>query len=93
MMFVKEAATFITALGTPLDQQDNLVEASFRRHIDHQLENDLDGLLVLGSMGQMACVKHSTYAECARVAVDQGPIWARAHKGLAHTQVGILGRD
>lgn len=71
MMFVKEAATFITALGTPLDQQDNLVEASFRRHIEHQLENDLDGLLVLGSMGQMACVKHSTFAECARVAVDE----------------------
>lgn len=70
-MFVKETATFITAVGTPLDQQNNLVEASFRRHIDHQLENDIDGLLVLGSMGQMACIKHSTYAECARVAVDE----------------------
>lgn len=69
-MFQDKTAVFITALGTPLNEQGDLVESSFRRHIHHQLENEMDGLLVLGSMGQMPCVKQSTLVDVARVAAD-----------------------
>ena len=69
-MFDKDEAIFVTALGTPLDNQSELVEDSFCRHIDNQLEYGVDGFLVLGTMGYMPCVTESAYLKCAQVACE-----------------------
>lgn len=62
---------FYTALGTPLDEKGNLVEESLRKHIEQQIEAGASGLLLMGSMGIEAFVKNSTYADVAKVAVEQ----------------------
>ena len=68
-MFDKKLASFVTALGTPVDEQGDLLEQSFRLHINDQLDQgQVDGFLVLGTMGQMPCLKLSTYQQCAKAA-------------------------
>ncbi len=62
---------FYTALGTPLDENGNLVEESLRKHIRQQIEAGASGLLVMGSMGIEATVKLSAYKEIVRVAADE----------------------
>ena len=41
----------VTALGTPLDRNEDLHEKGMRKQIRMQLAAGVDGLLVLGSMG------------------------------------------
>ncbi len=62
---------FYTALGTPLDENGNLVEASLRKHINQQIEAGASGLLLMGSMGIEAYIKNAAYAEIVRVAADE----------------------
>lgn len=62
---------FYTALGTPLDVDGNLVEASLRKHINQQIEAGASGLLLMGSMGIEAYIKNSAYAEIVRVGADE----------------------
>ena len=62
---------FYTALGTPLDKNGDLIEASLRRHIRQQIDAGAAGLLLMGSMGIEAYLKNSTYAEAVRVAEDE----------------------
>ena len=62
---------FYTALGTPLDENGNLVEASLRKHINQQIKAGASGLLLMGSMGIEAHIKNSAYADVARVGADE----------------------
>ena len=62
---------FYTALGTPLDKDGNLVEASLRKHINQQIDAGAAGLLLMGSMGIEAYLKTSTFGECVKVAADE----------------------
>ncbi len=62
---------FYTALGTPLDENGNLVEASLRKHINQQIEAGAAGLLLMGSMGIEPYIKNSAYKEIVRVAVEE----------------------
>jgi len=62
---------FYTALGTPLDENGNLVEASLRKHINQQIDAGASGLLVMGSMGIEAAIKLSAYKDIVRVAADE----------------------
>ena len=62
---------FYTALGTPIDENGNLVEGSLRKHINQQIEAGASGLLVMGSMGNEACIKLSAYKEIVRVASEE----------------------
>lgn len=62
---------FYTALGTPLDKDGNLVEASLRKHINQQIDAGASGLLLMGSMGIEACIKNSAYKEIVRVASEE----------------------
>ena len=62
---------FYTALGTPLDENGNLVEESLRKHINQQIEAGASGLLLMGSMGIEAYIKNSAYGEIVRVAADE----------------------
>ncbi len=62
---------FYTALGTPLDENGNLMEQSLRKHIRQQIEAGASGLLLMGSMGIEAYVTNSAYADIVRVAADE----------------------
>ena len=62
---------FYTALGTPLDENGNLIEKSLRRHIRQQADAGASGLLLMGSMGIEAYIKNSTYKEVVRVGADE----------------------
>lgn len=62
---------FYTALGTPLDENGNLVAASLRKHINQQIDAGASGLLLMGSMGIEAYIKNSAYDDIVRVAVDE----------------------
>lgn len=62
---------FYTALGTPLDENGNLVEASLRKHINQQINSGASGLLLMGSMGIEAHIKNSSYGDIVRVAAEE----------------------
>ena len=62
---------FYTALGTPLDNDGNLVKESLKKHINQQIDAGASGLLLMGSMGIEAYITNKTYAECVRTAVDE----------------------
>ena len=38
---------FYTALGTPIDENGDLVEASLRKHVNQQIEAGASGLLLM----------------------------------------------
>ena len=44
-------AGFVTALGTPLDKDGNLMVESYKKEIEDQIQAGAAGLLVMGSMG------------------------------------------
>ena len=61
----------VTALGTPLDRNEDLHEKGMRKQIRMQLAAGVDGLLVLGSMGCMQMLKDEVFVEAVEVAVDE----------------------
>ena len=61
---------FITAVGTPLDEEGNLIKESFRKHIDDQIKANISGILCMGSMGKQATIKNNVFIEVAETAVD-----------------------
>jgi len=61
---------FYTALGTPVNENGDIVEASLRREIEAQIDAGASGLLLLGSMGIEESIKLSAWAEAARIAAD-----------------------
>ena len=74
---------FYTALGTPLDEEGNLVAASLEKHIEGQIEAGASGLLLMGSMGIEAYIKNSAYAEIVKVG-------AAANRGRLPMFVGVM---
>ena len=60
---------YYTALGTPLDEKGNILAEELIKHIEMQIEAKASGLLLMGSMGIEAAVKHSAYAEIVKIAV------------------------
>ena len=62
---------FYTALGTPLDENGNVIEAALRKHIRQQISAGAAGLLLMGSMGIEAYLTNKAYADAVRIAVDE----------------------
>ena len=62
---------FYTALGTPIDKDGELVEASLRKHINQQIDAGAAGLLLMGSMGMEAYLTGSAYKAAVDAAVDE----------------------
>jgi 4-hydroxy-tetrahydrodipicolinate synthase len=71
VLYKKKEVTFITAVGTPLDSEGKLEEESFRLHLNDQIKNGIDSILVMGSMGMMPCLTLPTYLRCDRTAVSE----------------------
>ncbi|GGD51948.1 dihydrodipicolinate synthase family protein [Paenibacillus nasutitermitis] len=74
---------FYPAIGTPLDEQGNVIVSSLKLHVEDQLTADPAALLVMGSMGNQPTVKNSEYAKVAQIAVD-------AAKGDCPVFVGVM---
>jgi len=62
---------FVPALGTPLDENGCLVEASMRKQVEDQINAGAAGLLCMGSMGIQAYIDRDEAPNVARVCVDQ----------------------
>jgi 4-hydroxy-tetrahydrodipicolinate synthase len=58
---------FYTALGTPIDDNGDLVAESLKKHIEQQIEYGASGLLLMGSMGIEGYLKNTTFAETVKV--------------------------
>ncbi len=73
---------FVPALGTPLDENGQLVERSYARQIQRMLDAGAVGLLSMGSMGQQAflqpdvCVRAATTA--VKTAAGRVPVYVGA---------------
>lgn len=61
---------FVPALGTPLNQDGELVAAGFKTQIEQQITAGAVGLLAMGSMGQQAFIRNDVYPEVAKAAVE-----------------------
>ncbi len=61
---------FYTALGTPLDENGNIIADSLVKEINIQIEAGASGLLLMGSMGIQASIKSSAYKEAVKIASE-----------------------
>ncbi len=60
---------FYCALGTPLDEEGGLLPGSLERHILNQIDCGAAGLLLMGTMGMLGCIRDDQYEAAVRTAV------------------------
>jgi 4-hydroxy-tetrahydrodipicolinate synthase len=58
------------ALGTPLDNNGNVIKESLCAHIESQISSGISGVLLMGTMGMLGCVRDSQYEEVVKCAVN-----------------------
>lgn len=63
-------AGFVTALGTPLNKEGNLLVESYKKQIEDQIQAGAVGLLTMGTMGQQAFIRSDVCVQVARAAVE-----------------------
>ena len=90
-----KSAHFITAIGTPLTEDEALHEQGLEAHLADQRNSHIDGILVGGTMGAMQLLTEETYRRLVRRAVElwagHGEIFVGAgDTGLARTRERIL---
>ncbi|GGD56431.1 dihydrodipicolinate synthase family protein [Paenibacillus nasutitermitis] len=72
--------SYYPALGTPLDQDGNVLADSLSKHVEDQIRRKAEGLFVMGSMGIQPMIKDSEYVKVARIAAEaargQCPVYA-----------------
>lgn len=61
---------FYCALGTPLDEEGRLIPNSLTKHIDDQIANGTSGLLLMGTMGMLGCIRDDQYEAAIATAVQ-----------------------
>ena len=61
---------FYTALGTPWTEDGKILKGALMAHIKQQIEAGASGLLLMGSMGNQACVKHSELKGAVDAAIE-----------------------
>ena len=83
MKGIKMKSGFYPALGTPLDEQGNLVKKSMQDQIERMIDAGASGLLVMGSMGQQAYIKDSQCQPIAKAAIE-------ANKGRLPLFIGAM---
>ncbi len=60
---------FYPALGTPTEDNGELIESSYYKGIELMIEADAKGVLCMGSMGKMVTIKNSEYHKIAKYCV------------------------
>jgi len=65
-------ARFITALGTPLTDDDRLHTEGLGRHLDDQAAAGIDSLLVGGTMGMMPLLTDDTWKNLLQQSIELG---------------------
>ena len=68
--FIMLKQGFYTALGTPLDKNGNILAKSLAAHIESQIEAGASGLLLMGTMGILGCIRDSQYSGIVKIAVE-----------------------
>ena len=75
-------ARLIGALGTPLDEDECLLESSLKKHLDEQWSQGIKGVLVGGTMGVMQLLRDQTYLNLVKCSVEftagRGEVFAGA---------------
>lgn len=61
---------FVPAVGTPLDQNGNLLTESYKKQINDMIDRGAVGILSMGSMGIQAFLKADVYPKVAQAAVE-----------------------
>src|SRR5687768_13868415 len=61
---------FITAIATPLHEDDSLHEEALEKEIADQFDAGINGLLVAGTMGSMQLLTDETYSRLVRRSVE-----------------------
>ena len=57
---------FYPALGTPTEDNGELIESSYNKEIELMIEAGAQGVLCMGSMGKMASIRNSEYPKIAK---------------------------
>ena len=63
-------AGFVPALGTPLDENGNLMVDSYKKHIEDQINAGAVAILCMGSMGQQPYIRQDVCIEVAKAAIE-----------------------
>jgi 4-hydroxy-tetrahydrodipicolinate synthase len=61
---------FISAIGTPLTNDERLHDEGLARHLEDQWSHGINGVLVGGTMGLMQMLRDETYTRLARRSVE-----------------------
>ena len=61
---------FITAIGTPLTEDEQLHEEGLKLQLQDQWNHGIDGILVAGSMGAMQLLTDRTYKKLIEKSVE-----------------------
>lgn len=61
---------FYTALGTPFDSDGSVLTDSLADHIENQIAAGASGLLLMGTMGMIGCVRQDQYERTVRAAEE-----------------------
>lgn len=78
---------FVPALGTPLDQQGNLMADSLKKQIEDQIQAGAVGLLCMGSMGIQAFIRSEVYPQVAKTAVEAAAGRVPVYVGAMDTSI------
>jgi 4-hydroxy-tetrahydrodipicolinate synthase len=60
----------IGAIGTPLDEEENLHVEGLSRHLDEQWSHGVGGVFVAGTMGCLPLLREKTYVDLVRQSVE-----------------------
>ncbi len=63
-------AGIVSAVGTPLDANGNLVVDSYKKQIEDQIKAGVIGILSMGSMGQQAFIRTEECRKVAQAAIE-----------------------
>ncbi len=78
---------FYCALGTPFDNDGNVILDSLKKHIESQVGAGASGILLMGTMGIGGCVRDSSYEPAIKAAVEANGGRATLMVGASDTSI------
>jgi 4-hydroxy-tetrahydrodipicolinate synthase len=81
-------ARFVTAIGTPLAEDDSLHEPGLELHLADQWDAGIHGILVAGTMGIMQLLREQTYCRLIEQSAGQSAGRGEVFVGAGDTSLG-----